>query len=338
SSGNGSIMRLAAIAIRFADSFPGQLVELSRLAAESSLTTHASPQCLSACRYLALVLCGLIHGLPRDEVLDPRWKLLRELEAIEPLHPSIAEVAQGSFRIRQPPEIVGSGYVVKSLEAALWAFCTSADFAEAVLRSVNLGDDADTTGAVCGQLAGAYWGEAGIPADWLKGLARRDMIEQVLRGLALRSAYEATSYWVDDAPGGSFALRCGAHCRELDTLLSGAGQTSWIYITACNPQSERLSEAENEQRLHALTERLLLRQPQTVVYHGRGVGQAGDWPAEPSLLVLGLDAAQGQMLAREFGQTAFLAGRAGQRVELVWTATGDSGRQEGGDSPRRQGR
>ena len=78
---------------------------------------------------------------------------------------------------------VGSGYVVKSLEAALWAFHDATDFREAVLRAVNLGDDADTTGAVCGQLAGAYWGESGIPAEWRDGLARPEMIEKALRGL-----------------------------------------------------------------------------------------------------------------------------------------------------------
>jgi ADP-ribosyl-[dinitrogen reductase] hydrolase len=69
------------------------------------------------------------------------------------------------------------------LEAALWAFHDAADFRQAVLRAVNLGDDADTTGAVCGQLAGAYWGETNIPSDWMKGLARPEMIENALRGI-----------------------------------------------------------------------------------------------------------------------------------------------------------
>jgi ADP-ribosyl-[dinitrogen reductase] hydrolase len=78
---------------------------------------------------------------------------------------------------------VGSGYVVKSLEAALWAFHRAGDFREAVLAAVNLGDDADTTGAVCGQLAGAYWGEREIPEDWRKGLAESKLIEQILTAL-----------------------------------------------------------------------------------------------------------------------------------------------------------
>jgi ADP-ribosylglycohydrolase len=73
--------------------------------------------------------------------------------------------------------------VVKSLEAALWAFHDAKDFREAVLRAVNLGDDADTTGAVFGQLAGAYWGELEIPQEWREGLARPEMIETALRGL-----------------------------------------------------------------------------------------------------------------------------------------------------------
>jgi len=102
---------------------------------------------------------------------------------IVPFHSEIAEVAEGSFKRKKPPEIVGSGYVVKSLEAALWVFHDAEDFREAVLRAVNLGDDADTTGAVCGQLAGAYWGESAIPREWLEGLARRDMIEHALEGI-----------------------------------------------------------------------------------------------------------------------------------------------------------
>lgn len=182
-SGNGSIMRLAPVPIRYADLFPHDVERLARLAAESSLPTHASPQCLSACRYFALLLAGLIHGCERYEVLAPDWPALAKLQASEPLHSRVKKIALGSFRQRQPPEIRGTGYVIESLEAALWAFYNAPDFSTAVLRAVNLGDDADTTGAVCGQLAGAHWGESGIPSHWCQRLARREMIEQALRGL-----------------------------------------------------------------------------------------------------------------------------------------------------------
>ncbi len=182
-SGNGSIMRLAPVVIHFADLFPDAIAALAERAAESSLTTHPSQQCLSACAYLALVLAALLHGVLREEVLAPDWPLLAELHTAAPLHGNVLAVARGSFREKSPPEIQGSGYVVRSLEAALWAFHDAADFREAVLRAVNLGDDADTTGAVCGQLAGAYWGESGIPPEWLEELVRREMIERAMEGL-----------------------------------------------------------------------------------------------------------------------------------------------------------
>ncbi len=182
-SGNGSIMRLAPVVIHFLDGFPDQPERLATHAAESSLPTHSSPQCLSACRYFALILAGLMHGLDRDEVLAADWHLLERLRMNEPLYHEIDIVAAGSFRQHQPPRIRGSGYVVRSLEAALWAFHDALDFREAVLDAVNLGDDADTTGAVCGQLAGAYWGQTGIPSEWRNGLARPDMIERALGGL-----------------------------------------------------------------------------------------------------------------------------------------------------------
>jgi ADP-ribosylglycohydrolase len=183
SSGNGSIMRLAPVPIAYARCFRDQFEMLVARCVESSRPTHASPQCLSACAYFGVVLAGLIHGLPRDHVLDPTWEPLNRLRQLSPLHPEVEEVALGSFRRRQPPEIRGWGYVVRSLEAALWAFHDAVDFQQAVLRAVNLGDDADSTGAVCGQLAGACWGETGIPAAWRDGLAARELIERALQGL-----------------------------------------------------------------------------------------------------------------------------------------------------------
>jgi ADP-ribosyl-[dinitrogen reductase] hydrolase len=182
-SGNGSIMRLAPVPIRYHGLYPNNILELATLAEESSLTTHGSEQCLSACRYLALVLSALMHDEDRGTVLSPSWEPLKALQAVKPLHPLIEQVASGSFREKQPPAIRGSGWVVQSLEAALWAFHDASSFEEAVLRAVNLGDDADTTGAVAGQLAGAFWGESGIPAALRDGLARYDMLEEALKGL-----------------------------------------------------------------------------------------------------------------------------------------------------------
>ena len=97
------------------------------------------------------------------------------------MHHRIQAIADGSFRDKEPPEIRGSGWGGEALEAARWAFHEAESFHDAVLAAVNLGNDADTTGAVCGQLAGAYWGLEGIPGAWIDGLARREeMIEPIL--------------------------------------------------------------------------------------------------------------------------------------------------------------
>jgi ADP-ribosylglycohydrolase len=101
-SGNGSIMRLAPVPIRYADLYPNKVEEISRLAEESSLPTHASEQCVSACRYLATILAALIQGEDRMVVLSPTWEPLRQLNEIKPLHPLIQDVAQGSFRHNSP--------------------------------------------------------------------------------------------------------------------------------------------------------------------------------------------------------------------------------------------
>ena len=100
-----------------------------------------------------------------------------------PLSPNVAAVAGGSFKHKDPPEIRGTGYVVDTLEAVLWAFHHTGDFGEGSLRVVNLGDDADTTGAIYGQLAGACCGVEGIPAEWRRRLAMGSEIESLADSL-----------------------------------------------------------------------------------------------------------------------------------------------------------
>jgi ADP-ribosyl-[dinitrogen reductase] hydrolase len=174
-SGNGSIMRLAPVVI-WAHTRGLTPPEVVDYAAQSSIPTHPSDQCRSACAYLGMLLTALSSGAAWQEATAPDWGALRELT----LERGIREVVVGSYR-DPDTRIVGSGWVKASLEAALWAVDGAASFEEAVLRAVNLGDDADTTGAVAGQIAGARWGESRIPAHILEGLARRDMLETALR-------------------------------------------------------------------------------------------------------------------------------------------------------------
>jgi ADP-ribosyl-[dinitrogen reductase] hydrolase len=169
SAGNGSIMRLAPVALRYHNP-----LEVIYYAAESSRSTHQAPACLDACRYLGGILWALIHGISKEEVLTPCYH-----PAGDPwvgMDPAIAAIAAGSFKEKEPPQIRGTGYVVQSLEAALWAFHRSSTFEEGALMAVNLGEDADTTGAIFGQLGGAFYGLDGIPARWLEKLHGREMI------------------------------------------------------------------------------------------------------------------------------------------------------------------
>ncbi len=169
SAGNGSIMRLAPVALRYHSP-----LEVIYYAAESSRSTHQAPACLDAGRYLGGILWALIHGITKEEVLAPFYHPAGD--AWEGMDPAIAAIAAGSFKEKEPPEIRGTGYVVQSLEAALWAFYRSSTFEEGALMAVNLGEDADTTGAVFGQLGGALYGLDGIPARWLEKLHGREMI------------------------------------------------------------------------------------------------------------------------------------------------------------------
>lgn len=183
-AGNGSLMRLAPVPMFYARQ-PIQAIEKS---GDSSRTTHAAATAVDACRYYGGLLAGALQGTPKDELLASRYAPVAKYWKQHRLHPEIEAVARGSFKRKQPPEIVGSGYVVLALEAALWAFHQSTSFTDGALLAVNLGDDADTTGAIYGQLAGAYYGAADIPGDWLEQLHRRAEIEQLSEQLYHLSA------------------------------------------------------------------------------------------------------------------------------------------------------
>ncbi len=172
SAGNGSIMRLAPVPLFYAGS-PKLAVEKS---GESSRTTHGAVTCVDACRYMGGLIVGAVSGVSKDELLSEGFSPVPGYWSQKPLTPEIDKIAGGSFKVLEPPKIKGSGYVVKSLEAALWAFYKTNSFREGCLLAVNLGEDADTTGAVYGQIAGAFYGEEGIPKAWRENLALRDRI------------------------------------------------------------------------------------------------------------------------------------------------------------------
>lgn len=159
--GNGPLMKLAPVAMAYA----GDVDAAVRFAGESARTTHGAPAAIDATRWFARLLV---------EALDGSGDVLRRRTV--DAHPEVAAVLAGSFLDRTPPAIRGGGYAVHALEAALWAVASTDSFEAAILAAVNLGDDADTTAAIAGQLAGALYGLEAIPPHWRDRVHRRDEI------------------------------------------------------------------------------------------------------------------------------------------------------------------
>lgn len=175
SAGNGSLMRLAPVVLH-AMAANGDDTRLQDLARQQSEVTHAAPACLDACAAFARLLELGLSGRPLPEILATA-------AAESAQWPEVAPILSGSWRGRHRPDIRSSGYVLHSLEAAIWCVARTTNFREAVLLAANLADDADTTAAITGQLAGVVYGRSGIPESWLQKLAWRDKIERVAKAL-----------------------------------------------------------------------------------------------------------------------------------------------------------
>ncbi|MEX5557049.1 ADP-ribosylglycohydrolase family protein [Pseudomonas rhodesiae] len=171
SAGNGSMMRLAPVVLFY---YP-DLQNVRTFSADSSRTTHAAQEAIDCCLVLAQAICNALGGASKAKVL--------QLTEVPLMTPKVKAIAAGEYRDKPGAEIVGSGYSVASLEAALWCFHHTDSYADAVLAAANLGDDADTTAAIVGQLAGAYYGLTAIPSEWLGRLWMADEIQAMADGL-----------------------------------------------------------------------------------------------------------------------------------------------------------
>ncbi len=181
SAGNGSIMRLAPVPMFYAD----DLQQVADYSAKSSRTTHGASEAVDASRLFGVMLALALRGAAKTEILfDSHLHLSPTIE----LSPAIRAIAEGGYKEKGRDEIKGSGYVVQSLEAALWCFWQTDNYRDAILLAANLGDDADTTAAVCGQIAGAFYGVGAIPEDWLAKLAERELIRELALKLFVQSS------------------------------------------------------------------------------------------------------------------------------------------------------
>ncbi|CAF2673344.1 unnamed protein product [Rotaria sp. Silwood2] len=175
-AGNGALMRLAPVPLFFYRT-PSLAVELS---GESARLTHGDDVAVDACRYYAALIIAAIYGEHKENLLsDQFYHYYREWFGSRELHSKILRVASGSFKKPGGYEdgIRSKAYIVKTLEAALWAFWSSDSFEEGALNAVNLGDDTDTVAAIYGQLAGAYYGYENIPETWRYKLYANKLIK-----------------------------------------------------------------------------------------------------------------------------------------------------------------
>lgn len=169
SAGNGSIMRLAPIAMYYSP----DVEKVIHFAGESSRTTHAAEECIDACSYFGALLHLALHGIAKEHLFKSN--------IYEPTTDKVKQLQSGYFIKRTRKDINGTGYVIASLEAALWCFYSTTNYRDAILTAANLGNDADTTAAICGQIAGAYYGHQSIPESWREKISLKNEI----KGLAL---------------------------------------------------------------------------------------------------------------------------------------------------------
>jgi len=174
-STNGALMRLSPVPLFYSKDLKEAIV----MSGESSKSTHNNTTCIDACRLYGSMIVKAVQGGDKNSILNYDSKLWNDI----PLEDSIDNVALGSFKEKNPPEIKGTLNISESIEAALWAFDRSSSFAEGALMAVNLGDDADTTAAIFGQLGGAFYGYDSIPNDWKLNLIDRGLIEYIAKNL-----------------------------------------------------------------------------------------------------------------------------------------------------------
>lgn len=162
-AGNGSLMRVAPVALRALDDDARAV----RIARDQSRTTHAAAEAVEACDLFVRILREAIQGAGKDALRSRPWNGTAR----------IRDIAAGTWRGKARSQIKSSGYVIDTLEAALWCTDQAASFEEALVLAVNLAGDADTVGAVTGQIAGAVFGASAIPQRWLGPLAWREQLE-----------------------------------------------------------------------------------------------------------------------------------------------------------------
>jgi len=174
-SGNGCIMRLAPVPIYY--SHDAALAIHHSI--QSATTTHGSEVCLQTTGFFGGMIWGALNGASKEELLSDNYSPVKDYYQQHALCGELLSLTRGGYKAKQEDEVDSTGFVIDAFEAALWSFYNTDTYVEGLLKAVNLGGDADTVGAIYGQLAGAYYGFDAIPADWVQGLASHEKISAI---------------------------------------------------------------------------------------------------------------------------------------------------------------
>lgn len=179
-NGNGSLMRILPVALRFAEESPDVVISF---AMRWSAITHRHPRSQLACACYCLIAQQLMHGAtPGVAYREARGAFGPVLARFPQEQQSFARFLSGELAQLGRDHVKSGGYVIDTLDASIWCLLQGGSFGDMVLRAVNLGDDTDTTGCVTGGLAGVLLGVDAIQADWKSALAKDpplgDLIER----------------------------------------------------------------------------------------------------------------------------------------------------------------
>lgn len=175
-AGNGSLMRLVPVSLFYSNS----IKIASDVSGQSSLTTHGAKEAIDSCRFFGYLIATIIQNpeMSKEDLLN-LYKSSDILWTKDPLSDRVHNIAAGIYFTKEDKQIFSSGYVIHSLEAALWSFYKTNSFEEGALKAVNLGDDADSVGAIYGQIAGVFYGYEGIPERWRNQIHDLSLIESL---------------------------------------------------------------------------------------------------------------------------------------------------------------
>lgn len=164
-AGTGAMIRMVPLGLCFAT----QPTALVAYATRGSLITHAAPSAVCVSQLIALMAARALFCTDKQQLFAEAWPCA-------PLHDAVYPVMAGSYRTLHPPQIINSTYVVRTLESVLWSLWHHDSYRSGVLALANLGGRSGAACTTYGQIAGAWYGEAAIPVQWIHQIHRRDEI------------------------------------------------------------------------------------------------------------------------------------------------------------------